>query len=152
LADGWLPGGAADKTGLRGMFGKYRGNLDSTGKPPTGGQVVLGRTVVVGETREEAFRIADGFLLTHYQAYAGRLKHPIISTENAGRLESASDVGQDRFVIGSPDDVIEQLQAYSEEFGVDHIICGLASGGPPHAQVMKQLKLLATEVIPALAE
>ncbi len=151
LADGWLPGGAAPKTGLREMFRKYRDNLESAGTPPAGDNVVLGRTVVVGETREEAARIADGFLLSHYKAYAGRLKHPIVSAEDPDRLDSASDVGQDRFIIGSPDDVISGLREYSEEFGVDHIICGLASGGPPHAQVMKQLKLLAKEVIPALA-
>ena len=151
IADGWLPGGAADRSGLREMFRKYSDNMESAGTPPTDNQVVLGRTVVVGETREKAARIADGFLLSHYKAYAGRLKHPIISAENPDRLESASDVGLDRFIIGSPDDVIKQLRSYSEEFGVDHIVCGLASGGPPHEQVMKQLQLLAKEVIPALS-
>jgi len=152
MADGWLPGGNADRSQLREMFQKYNGHLESAGIPREKQQVVLGRTVIIAETSDEAFRQADQHLMDHYRDYAGRLQHPIVSAGNPEDLESASRAGKDRFIIGSPEDVISELRSYSKEFGVGHINCGITPGGPPHEVVMKRLELLAKEVIPALEE
>ena len=152
MADGWLPGGTAHRSQLHEMFRKYNSHLESKNIKREDHNVVLGRTVIIAETREEAFQQADQHLMAHYRDYAGRLQYPNVASESPEDLESAAGAGKDRFIIGSPEDVAAELRAYSKEFGVDHINCGITSGGPPHEVVMKRLELLANEVLPALEE
>ncbi len=54
------------------------------------------------------------------------------------------------FVIGTPDQVHEQLVAWREEFGFDEIMCQLYAAGMDHADSMRSLELLGTEVMPRL--
>ena len=58
-------------------------------------------------------------------------------------------LSQDRFLVGSPDTVVRQVQRFKEAFGVDHLICRLYFPGMPHEFVVNELRLLAGEVIPA---
>ena len=56
---------------------------------------------------------------------------------------------RDRFLVGSPDTIIRQLQRFQETFGVDHLICRLYFPGLEHTFIMDELRLLAKEVLPA---
>ena len=58
-------------------------------------------------------------------------------------------IGQDRFIIGNPAECIAIIQRLRERVGVDHLICRLYFPGMPHAHIMRELELLAKEVIPA---
>ena len=66
----------------------------------------------------------------------------------AAGIESPA-VGRDRFLVGSPETVIRQLQSFEQAFGVDHLICRLFFPGIPHDFIMNELRLLANEVMPA---
>ena len=54
------------------------------------------------------------------------------------------------FVIGTPDQVREQLVAWQDEYGFDEIMCQLYAAGMSHADSMRSLELLGTEVMPRL--
>jgi alkanesulfonate monooxygenase SsuD/methylene tetrahydromethanopterin reductase-like flavin-dependent oxidoreductase (luciferase family) len=58
-------------------------------------------------------------------------------------------VKRDRFLIGSPDRVIEDLRPFVREYGVTHLICRLFFPGMPHRHIMRELELLSREVLPA---
>ena len=57
---------------------------------------------------------------------------------------------KDRFLIGSPSYLIEELHQYEETLGVNYMIFRIQWPGLPHAQVMEELELLGRHVIPAL--
>jgi alkanesulfonate monooxygenase SsuD/methylene tetrahydromethanopterin reductase-like flavin-dependent oxidoreductase (luciferase family) len=56
---------------------------------------------------------------------------------------------RDRFLIGGPDQVIAGITRFVEVYGLTHLICRLFFPGMPHAHIMRELDLLAREVMPA---
>ena len=54
---------------------------------------------------------------------------------------------KDRFIIGGPDQFIRALQPFVEQYGMTHLICRLFFPGMPHAHIMRELELLAKEVV-----
>lgn len=70
-----------------------------------------------------------------------------------GRIDSAEyvDLGQRmHFVIGTPDQVVEQLRDWQAEYGFDEIMCQLYAAGMRHEDSLRSLELLGTEVLPRL--
>ena len=59
---------------------------------------------------------------------------------------------EDRFLLGSPDQVAEQLIGYSRRLGVTAVIPAFQSLGTPHAQVMESMELFAKEVMPRVQQ
>ena len=58
---------------------------------------------------------------------------------------------KDRFLIGGPEQVIRGSGPSSTEYGMNHLICRVFFPGMPHRHIMRELELLAKEVLPAFA-
>jgi alkanesulfonate monooxygenase SsuD/methylene tetrahydromethanopterin reductase-like flavin-dependent oxidoreductase (luciferase family) len=56
---------------------------------------------------------------------------------------------EDMIIVGTPEECIRKMERY-EEAGVDQLLCYVQFGDLPHDKVMRNLELLATEVMPAL--
>jgi alkanesulfonate monooxygenase SsuD/methylene tetrahydromethanopterin reductase-like flavin-dependent oxidoreductase (luciferase family) len=56
---------------------------------------------------------------------------------------------EDMIIIGTPEMCLEKILRY-EEVGVDHLLCYVQFGKLPHEQVIRNLELLGTKVIPQL--
>ncbi|MFN8635451.1 MAG: LLM class flavin-dependent oxidoreductase [Chloroflexota bacterium] len=70
-----------------------------------------------------------------------------------GRTDSSEYVDLSErmhFAIGTPDQVRETLVGWQEEYGFDEIMCQLYAAGMDHADSMRSLELLGTEVMPTL--
>ncbi len=107
--------------------------------------------MIIAETDEKAWELAERHLLINYRDEygGGKWKHPLIGAEDTARVDQIDAISQDRFLVGSPDTVIRQLQKFKDAFGVDHLICRLYFPGIPHEFIMNELKLLAREVMPS---
>ena len=53
-------------------------------------------------------------------------------------------------VVGSPDEVVEKILFQHELFGHERFLAQTSVGHLPHAQAMRSLELLGTEVVPAV--
>jgi probable LLM family oxidoreductase len=53
-------------------------------------------------------------------------------------------------IVGSPAEVTEKILAQREIFGHDRVLLQMSVGTMPHAQVLRAIELLGTEVAPAL--
>ena len=62
------------------------------------------------------------------------------------------DLAKDRFLLGSPDDVVSEVTRYSEDLGVNMMIFRMQWPGMPQEQVLKQIELLGREVIPRVKD
>lgn len=151
FGDAWIPGPTANLTKLLEAQAYYRESLIRLGIQPESRPSPLTRDVIVSDTDQEANWIAEHHLLINYRDEygGGRWKHPLIGSEDSTRVDRLEDISRDRFIIGSPDTVIRQIQKFRDAFGVDHLICRLYFPGIPHEVIMAELKLLAKEVIPA---
>lgn len=109
------------------------------------------RDVYVAETTEEAIDIAAPHLLEKYDSLVewGVLEG---EDDDASRRERFESVREGRYVIGDPDEVVDELEALSETLGVDHLIARVQWPGMEHERAMDAIDLLGEEVYPHLAE
>jgi probable LLM family oxidoreductase len=54
------------------------------------------------------------------------------------------------YVVGSPQQVVDKILALHEVFGHDRVLLQIAIGSIPHADIMRAIELLGTDVAPAI--
>ena len=106
------------------------------------------REVFVASTREEAYRGARAPIMTKYKAYfawgLGRSR-PGEPDELGMPFE---ELLEDRFFIGSADDVAEQIIAFNQRLGVNHIVMSMHWPGLEVARSIEAMHILAEDVFP----
>jgi probable F420-dependent oxidoreductase len=149
LADNWIPGPTADLSRLLQGKKQFLANRSSAGLTTPITEWPLTRDVIIADTDGEARALAEQHIMVSYRKeYAGGWKHPFIDASVATDLDT---VKKDRFLIGSPEQVIRDLRPFVEQYGATHLICRLFFPGMPHRHVMRELELIAREVRPAFA-
>lgn len=147
LTDAWFvnPHGRLDT--IAKQMEIYKRALDEYGKPfPT--EFPMMREVVVGKTRAEAMRMAQPFLETKYKAYHNWGQGKVMPEGDQDFGQAYDDLVRDRFLIGSPDEVAEQILDIVKNFGVNHFVMGVQFPGMPQSMVLDEMHLLAEEVFP----
>ena len=149
LGDNWIPGPTAELPRLIAGKKQFLDNRARAGLTAPIAEWPLTRDVIIADTDTEARELAERHIMVSYRKeYAGGWKHPFIDAAIATDLDT---VMQDRFLIGSPDRVIEALRPFVTQYGMTHLICRLFFPGMPHAHIMRELDLLARAVMPAFA-
>jgi hypothetical protein len=59
---------------------------------------------------------------------------------------------EDRFLLGSPVEVAEQMIRLNRRFGVNHIVASVHWPGMPNSLALDQLQILAEEVLPQVRQ
>jgi probable F420-dependent oxidoreductase len=153
LGDAWVPGPTANLQKLLDAQTMYHHRLADMGKDPDRFPRPLTREVVIAETAEQARELAEKHLLVNYRdEYGGGWSHPLIGAEDNAPVDRLEELGQDRFIIGDPEQCVATIKRFQETFGVDHLICRMYFPGMPHEHIMRGLELLATEVMPAFRD
>jgi alkanesulfonate monooxygenase SsuD/methylene tetrahydromethanopterin reductase-like flavin-dependent oxidoreductase (luciferase family) len=60
------------------------------------------------------------------------------------------ELARDRFLIGDPDTVADELRRYERRLGVNFVVLRLQWAGMDHKRVIEAIQLMGTEVIPRL--
>jgi probable F420-dependent oxidoreductase len=149
-ADAWVPGPTAHLQKLLDGKARYQAELRAAGRPDPA-EWPLTRDTVIADTDAEALELAERHLLVNYRDEygGGRWKHPLIGAEDATPVDQLDALGRDRFVIGGPERCRAQVRRFVEEFGATHVIFRLYFPGMPHRHILRELELLAREVVPA---
>jgi len=148
----------------------YDEAVKKTGNPR--GEVMVYRHTWLGHTEEEATRYFDNVVseYNHYLAAVGGAKKTQderLTTRGvgedtmivrAGCVEPATETpSRDNLfekysdpVLTTPDRMIERFKSL-EQMGVDHVTCLMATGMPGR-EVVKNMELMAKEVLPAFAD
>lgn len=129
----------------------YKRALDDAGKPFPD-EFPFRREVFVAPTREEAYRLAKEPIMTKYRAYhawgLGRSR-PGEEDELGQPFE---DLLKDRFFIGSPDDVAEQIIKFHKRVGMNHVVMSMHWPGLDVARSVEAMELFAEEVFPRVQQ
>jgi len=148
LGDNWVPGPTADLGRLLTGKKQFLANREAAGRSAPPAEWPLTRDVVIADTDKQARELAERHIMVSYRKeYAGGWRHPFIDASIATDLDALM---KNRFLIGGPDQVIKALTPFVKEYGMTHLICRLFFPGMPHAHIMRELDLLAREVMPAL--
>jgi alkanesulfonate monooxygenase SsuD/methylene tetrahydromethanopterin reductase-like flavin-dependent oxidoreductase (luciferase family) len=124
---------------------------------PFGSKTAIVRDTYVAESEKDARRIAGKSLMGSLNfanwrgpgIYLDPDENLDAATEAALRKEITYDFVRDRALfLGSPDDVAARIQEFYEETRMEQITFKCSWPGLAHADQMRGLKLLATEVLP----
>jgi len=129
----------------------YTRALEECGKPfPK--EFPARREVFVARSRDEAIRLCAPYLAAKYEAYQqwGQNKAMPAGDDDLG-LEF-DDLIRDRFLLGSPDEVAEQMLALQRATGINHLIMSVQWPGMPQSLVLDELQMLAEEVFPRVRQ
>jgi probable F420-dependent oxidoreductase len=147
LADNWIPGPTADLARLLAGKRAFLDNRTAAGRTTPIMEWPLTRDLIIAETDRKARDLAEEHIMVAYRReYAGGWRHPFIDARIATDLDGLM---ADRFIIGGPDQCVTQIRRFVEEYGMTHLICRTFFPGMPHAHIMRELDLLAREVMPA---
>jgi len=147
LADNWIPGPTADLTRLLAGQRAFLEHRRAAGRNDAITEWPLTRDVIIADTDRKARELAEEHIMVAYRKeYAGGWRHPFIDASIATDLDRLME---DRFIIGGPEQCIAKIRRFVEHYGTTHLICRTFFPGMPHAHIMRELELLAKEVVPA---
>lgn len=149
LADAWLVNPHTRLDELERQMGLFRSERDEHGLPPAVSTPVL-KEVCVAATDEQAVEIARPYLKNKYDAYVDWGQSEVLPKTDTLRREFDELTAGGRFVLGSPQTCAEILGEHVDRLGADHFVCRLQWPGMPQADVLESMRLLASEVVPAL--
>jgi alkanesulfonate monooxygenase SsuD/methylene tetrahydromethanopterin reductase-like flavin-dependent oxidoreductase (luciferase family) len=126
----------------------YRRALEEAGKgqPDT---LPLAREVFIGESTAQAMELARPYLEKKYATYVDWGQDKAMPREDALALPF-EELARDRFLIGDPDTVADELRRYERRLGVNFVVLRLQWAGMDHGRVIEAIRLMGTEVIPRL--
>ena len=125
----------------------YRTVRAEHGHPPTE-TLPMSRETFVAPTREQAVATARPFLEGKYRAYAAWGQDKALPGDEDFTVPFEV-LAAGRFIIGSPDDAIADLQRFID-LGVTHASLRFGWPGTPRDVVEGAMRLAAREVLPAL--
>ncbi len=126
----------------------YKRALDECGKAfPS--EVPMRREVFVASTRAEAIRLAQPYLEEKYKAYRAWGQDKVMP-EGDDFDHEFDELLQDRFLLGSPGEVADQLNLLNQRLGVNHLVASIHWPGMPNSLAVEQLHRLAEQVRPLL--
>jgi len=147
MADAWFINPHQRMDTIARQLGVYRQALEAEGKPePT--VLPLMRECFVAETTEKAVALARPYLEAKYKAYHEWGQDKSMPKGDDDLSLPFEELADGRFLLGSPDNVAEQIIDYNRRLGVNLIILGIQWVGMPHQQVLDSLRLFAAEVMP----
>jgi alkanesulfonate monooxygenase SsuD/methylene tetrahydromethanopterin reductase-like flavin-dependent oxidoreductase (luciferase family) len=128
------------------QWGLYKEALAAAGNGiPTARPMIL--ELHVAPTREEAVATAGPYLEGKYAAYAAWGQDKALPGEENFRV-SFDELAKDRFILGSPDDVIEQLEHRIATLDANYFIFRASWPGMESWKLQKVLELMGKEVLP----
>jgi alkanesulfonate monooxygenase SsuD/methylene tetrahydromethanopterin reductase-like flavin-dependent oxidoreductase (luciferase family) len=147
LADNWIPGPTADLQRLLRGKQQFLDNRKGAGRTQAIVDWPLTRDVIIADTDKRARELAEEHIMVAYRKeYAGGFRHPFIDASVATDLDRLM---ADRFIIGDPAQCVRQIRRFVEQYGMTHLICRTFFPGMAHAHIMRELELIAREVMPA---
>ncbi len=110
----------------------------------------LRREIYCAPTREQALEAAAPYLGEKYRTYSQWGQDRVMPGEGAESFaRPIAELENDRFVIGSPEECLEQLLPWTK-LGVNHFVFKTSWPGMPHPVTLQSLDLLSREVLPTL--
>ena len=145
-ADGWLVSSRSTLTTIGAQAPLYREAVKKSGKP---GYIAAGREVFVADSRQQAIDIVRPQVEWLYRDRAA-LGHSQELPE-ADRIDVPFEqVLEGRFIIGSPEECIEEVHKYKEQ-GVEELILRSQWPGMEGDATTRSLRLFAEKVMPHFA-
>src|SRR5438132_2953120 len=133
---------------LKTQLAEYRDALASHGHPEPA-ELPLLREAWLAPTREQAWSEAAPFLARKYAVYSDWGQDRAIPADQTFN-RPLEELARDRFVVGTPADLLTDARRFAAELGVNTLILRVQWPGMDRRQVLNQIRLIGREVLPEL--
>jgi alkanesulfonate monooxygenase SsuD/methylene tetrahydromethanopterin reductase-like flavin-dependent oxidoreductase (luciferase family) len=144
----WLINPHATTPMVARQWSTYKEALDSAGQPIPKVLPMM-RELYIAEDRETAYVESEPFLGPKYQAYASWGQDKALPGDESFSIPY-QELARDRFLLGSPEEVTQEIRRYEEELDANYLIFRMNWPGMAHQQVLRQIELMGSEVIPRI--
>lgn len=142
----WIASASSTTDDLEQQITVYEDALEEFGEDRSEHDIVLMRDCFVADSVEEARETIEPHLLQLYEWYA-RWGQTYLDEHE---VEVDYDALEEKFVLGSPDECIEQLREY-EDLGVDQIYLRCQFPGQPQDVTLETFERFGEEVMPTFS-
>ncbi len=149
LGDTWMISPHTNLAELERQAALFRVAREEAGREPVAGLPIL-KEVCVARTDEEAIAVARPFLQSKYETYVDWGQSEALPAGDTLRREWDELTAGGRFILGSPATCAAQIREHVDRLGIDELICRAQWPGMPQKDVLRTLRLLAEEVLPAV--
>lgn len=150
LGNAWFPGPVSDLPGILQRLENYTQQLKGQGKDPSARVHPLTRDIVLSETEEEAWEMAEKELLPAYREDYLAGDHPLVGKESGVKFQGLRELARERLIIGNPETVTREATRVIQATHTDHLIFRLKLPGISPVHITRSIKLLGREVLPTL--
>ena len=151
LGDTWFADPITPLSVLKERLAVYKKSLARQGKPTLGFDFPVMREAYCAETDRQAWdEVRDGVIET-YKEYL-QWGHMLdssgrpVAPDDAGALETL----RERFIIGSPETCIREVQRCRDELGCTNLVVRMKFPGLASERVIRSIRLWAEKVIPEI--
>ncbi|HEU5197129.1 MAG TPA: LLM class flavin-dependent oxidoreductase [Methylomirabilota bacterium] len=125
----------------------YKDAAREAGRPA---EVVQMRDAWVATTRAEADAVYGPHVMTAYRYYWEHRLAEFASMPSDTKF-TLENLAPDRLILGEPETCVREFQRWQKTLGASTFLLRLRhahSGGPPHAEIMKAIRLFGDRVLP----
>ncbi len=144
MGDAWFVNPHSTVTEVKELKEDYdevrREQGDDTGVP-------IIRETFVAESREEAVETAEEYLFSKYQQYIEWGQDEAMEDQD-DLHKPFEQLAEDRFLLGTPEEVCEQIERYEDELNANYMLPRLHWPGMDHDVAVECIELIGDEVIP----
>jgi alkanesulfonate monooxygenase SsuD/methylene tetrahydromethanopterin reductase-like flavin-dependent oxidoreductase (luciferase family) len=148
VGDAWLMNPHTTLDELERQAGVFARAREEAGRPPVT-EVPALREVCVAPSDEEAMLVAGRYLQGKYAAYVDWGQSEVMPEGDTLRKAWQELTEGGRFIIGSPETAGRMLAEHAERAGTTHLICRLQWPGMEQDLVLRSMRLLVEEALPA---
>ena len=151
MADAWSMSPIETREELAANVATYEEALDEYGRSADEVHRPLRREAFVAEDDETAWETVGPSLLYEYEDVYGDyddIGHQFETDAPEDALEELRAHAEDRFIIGGPETVIDELERYREVVAMDEVLLRMHFPGLDPARSAESMRLLADEVMP----
>jgi len=148
LADAWLMNPHTTLPTLERQLARFHETRDALGRPPARA-IPLIRECYVAPDARTAHQEAQPFLEAKYVAYRAWEQDKALPPGESFAHDFET-LARDRFLIGDPARVREEIARYHARLGITDLIVRVQWPGMDPARVLRSIRLLGDEVLPRL--
>lgn len=145
MGDAWIAGLTADRDKLSSCVTTYRTKVGEVGQhDPETAPIAIERETFVARDPGDLNKAREA-LANMYEIEHLTWKHKNVK----GKGSSFEELSQDRFLIGTPDEIIENLRWYEREVGATDVLCRFHFQGMEQEDVLRSMEVFSEDVIPS---
>lgn len=130
----------------------YQEGAKEAGKNSDNIEHILIRETFVDPDSEKARQGGNKYIIDMYRYYFSLgVKMFVRGKQLTGLDDPLFDhLAEERFIIGTPEESVEEINRYKNELGINYIACRMVFPQASHETISKCIELFGKEVIPAL--